>query len=347
MAKSAADENTHAVPVPGVSLPRLSLVGLRRNLCGSGVSQKLRRLMTAKAGWPFLKPRNWAGTLLDMPNSVKGSLASIRDAMVSNRMTQKLIRAGSRSGFIPQRIYSRLPPIGAHTVTSPSGHSLTYVADKSDMMARSVVWGDLKVWEATSLRVFSELSRTSERFLDVGAYSGIYSLIACADGTGEAIAFEPNPAIRPLLERNIRANGWESRITVIPKGASDGPGTARMTIPGDTTAARVDDAGTGPEIELTTIDEVLGGRRADIIKIDVEGLEARVLMGASETLERYKPALIVESLDERSFDEVRAVLTPHGYDRCEHLAPNDAVLTTRYVRMGAYANFLWTVGPCA
>lgn len=213
------------------------------------------------------------------------------------------------------------------------------------MMARGVVWGNLKVWEATSLRVFSELSWKSERFLDVGAYSGIYSLIACADGTGEAIAFEPNPAIRPLLERNIRANGWESRITVVPKGASDSSGTARMTIPEDTTAARVDDAGTGPAIELTTIDEVLGGRRADIIKVDVEGLEARVLAGASETLGRYKPALIVESLNEQSFEEIRAALTPYGYDRCEHLGPNNAVLTTRYVDMDRYANFLWTAEP--
>jgi FkbM family methyltransferase len=178
--------------------------------------------------------------------------------------------------------------------------------------------------------------------LDVGAYSGIYSLIACADGPGEAIAFEPNPAIRPLLECNVRANGWGSRITVIPKGASDVSGTARMTIPGDTTAARVDDAGTGPEIELTTIDEVLGGRRADIIKVDVEGLEARVMAGASETLARYKPALIVESLDEQSYEEVRAVLKPHGYDRCEHLAPHGAVPTARYLHMSAYANFLWT-----
>ena len=117
-----------------------------------------------------------------------------------------------------------------------------------------------------------------------------------------------------------------------------------MTIPEDTTAARVDDEGTGPTIELTTIDEVLGGRRADIIKVDVEGLEARVLAGAHETLARYRPALILESLTEQAFEEIRDVLTPHGYDRCEHLAPNDAVLTTRYVDMGAYANFLWTAG---
>lgn len=277
-----------------------------------------------------------------MRKSLRDVLASIRDASVSNRPTQNLIRSGSRAGFIPRRVYSRLPALGAHTVTSPAGRSFTYIADKADMMARAVVWGNLEVWEATSLRAFSELSRKSERFLDVGAYSGIYSLIACADGDGEVIAFEPNPETRPLLERNIRANRWESRITVVPKGASDRPGTARMAIPADTTAARVDDAGTGPTIELTSIDDVLGGLRADIIKIDVEGLEARVLAGASETLRRYKPALIVESLNERSFEEVRAVLTPHGYNRCEHLAPNGAVLTKRYVDMGAYANFLWT-----
>ena len=268
----------------------------------------------------------------------------IRDALVSNRPTQNLIRSGSRAGVIPQRLYRRLPPLGAHAVTSPAGHSFTYVADKSDMMASGVVWGNLKVWEATSLRVFSDLSRTSERFLDVGAYSGIYSLIACADGPGEAIAFEPNPAIRPLLERNIRANGWDSRITVVPKGASDASGTARMTIPADTTAARVDEEGTGPTIELTTIDEVLGGLRADIIKVDVEGLEARVLIGAHGTLARYKPSLILESLTERGFEEIRDVLKPHGYNRCEHLAPDGPVKTTRFVDMGAYANFLWTAG---
>jgi hypothetical protein len=83
---------------------------------------------------------------------------------------------------------------------------------------------------------------------------------------------------------------------------------------------------------------------ADIIKVDVEGLEARVLAGAHETLARDRPALILESLTEQSFEEIRDVLTPHGYDRCEHFAPNDAVLTTRYVDMGAYANFLWTAG---
>lgn len=277
-----------------------------------------------------------------MQKHFRDSLVAIRDALVSNSPTQHLIRSGSRAGIIPRRVYSRLPPLGAHSVTSPAGHPFTYVADKCDLLSRHVVWGNLKAWEATSLRAFSELCRNSERILDVGAYTGMYSLVACADGPAEVIAFEPNPAIRPLLERNIRANGWENRITVVPKGASDSPGVTKMTIPVDTTSARVDDAGTGPTIELTTIDEVLGGRSADLIKVDVEGLEARVLRGASETLDRYKPTLIVESLSEPSFEEIRAVLTPHGYDHCEHLAPRGVITTTRYVQMRDYYNFLWT-----
>ncbi len=314
----------------------LSGVGAGRNDLFLQQTRPQRRWMTRR--WP----RAWAGTMRSVRKIVRDSLVSIRDALVSNRPAQNIIRSGSRAGFIPRRVYYRLPPLGVHTVTSPAGHSFTYATDKSDMISRGVVWGNLKVWEASSLAVFSDLSRKSERILDVGAYSGVYSLIACADGPGEAIAFEPNPKIRPLLERNIRANGWENRITVVPKGASDAPGSARMTIPDDTTAAKVDDAGTGPTIELTTIDEVLHGRRADVIKVDVEGLEAQVLAGASETLGRYKPALIVEALTERSFEEVRAVLTPHGYDRCQHLAPNGAILTERFVHMARYANFLWT-----
>ena len=284
------------------------------------------------------------GIVCRVRRRVRDSLVTVRDTLVSNRPTQILIRSATRVGLIAPRIYRRLPALGAHSVTSPAGNSFTYIADEADLLSRHVVWGNLKAWEATSLRAFSELCHNSERILDVGAYSGMYSLVACADGAGEVIAFEPNPGTRPLLERNIRANGWEGRVTVVPKGVSDSPGAARMTIPVDTTSARVDDAGTGPTIELTTIDEVLGGLWVDVIKLDVEGLEARVLTGASATLGRCRPALIVESLDERSFEEVRAVLTPHGYNRCAHLAPDGAVPATKYVHLRDSYNFLWIAG---
>ena len=51
--------------------------------------------------------------------------------------------------------------------------------------------------------------------------------------------------------------------------------------------------------QVTTIDELLHGRKVDIIKVDVEGFEARVLEGARDTLARYRPTLILECLSAR------------------------------------------------
>ncbi|MDP4013851.1 MAG: FkbM family methyltransferase [Candidatus Nanopelagicales bacterium] len=269
------------------------------------------------------------------------TLKSIRNKIVDNRPAQAALRKASRARVIPPRVYEKIPPLGSHPVITPEGNTIAYVADLSDMMARQVVWGNLQVWEATSLQIFSKLARSSVRFLDVGAYTGIYSLIACADGPGEAIAFEPNPAVRPLLARNIRANNFDHRVTVIPKAASDTPGTATMTIPFDTTAARLDASGTGPCVEVTTVDDVLAGRRVDIMKIDVERLEPQVLKGAANSLSQYHPALIIECLDQESFVAVDELVRGFGYDNCQHLGQRGVASTTSFVEEPAFANFLW------
>jgi len=269
-------------------------------------------------------------------------LKAFHNVLLSNRPVQNLIRSAARAGALSPNIYAKLPPLGPHPVSSPAGREFVYWADEKDMMARGVVWENLRVWEASSLKAFSELVKDAERFVDVGAYTGIYSLVACADGDADVIAVEPNPAIRPLLERNIRANGWQERITVIPMAASNAPGVAHMTIPSDTTAAHLNEMGTGPAIRLTTIDELLDGRKVDIMKVDVEGFEPRVLEGARNTLARYQPSLIVESLSAEAFEDIRSILGPLGYSSCQHLHPDGPVMTSSYVHMPRYASFLWT-----
>lgn len=270
------------------------------------------------------------------------TLKLARDLVVANRPTQAAIRRAARRGLIPPSIYMRIPPIGAHPVTSPAGNVFTYMSHADDMLARGVVWDNLSGWESTSLRVFSTLVRRAGRTLDVGAYSGIYSLLACVDGDGEAIAFEPNPSTRPFLEANVAANGLADRITVVGKGLSDIPGTTRMAIPEDTTAARIDDRGTGPPVELTTLDNILQGQKVDVIKVDVEGLEPRVLAGGRHSIETHRPALIIECLTDHTFEEVQAFLRPLGYRWCHHLGLGAPQETTRRVDMPRFANYLWT-----
>jgi FkbM family methyltransferase len=269
-------------------------------------------------------------------------LKAIRNKCLDNNRIQGLVREASRSRIIPKCVYTRLPPLGCHPVNSPAGNRFSYFADIHDMLARHVVWENLRKWEVTSLRVLSELARTAELFLDVGAYWGVYSLVACADGPSEVIAFEPNPNILPILLENIQVNGWQNRITVIPKGASVSAGIAHLTVPFDTTATRIDEEGTGPLIELTSIDEILIGRKVDIIKIDVEGHESEVCKGARQSLEKYHPALIIESLAKQSFVELVAILEPLGYVHCQHLGQAGPQLTKDFIDAPTYANFLWT-----
>jgi hypothetical protein len=100
--------------------------------------------------------------------------------------------------------------------------------------------------------------------------------------------------------------------------------------------------GTGPLIELASIDQILLGRKVDVIKIDVEGHELEVLRGARQSLEAHHPALIIESLAKESFAELVGILGPLGYARCQHLGQTGPQLTKGFIDAPTYANFLWT-----
>ena len=46
-------------------------------------------------------------------------------------------------------------------------------------------------------------------------------------------------------------------------------------------------------IETISIDELLGGKRASYIKMDIEGAELQALLGAEQTIRKYKPKLAI------------------------------------------------------
>ena len=274
-------------------------------------------------------------------SGVAKMLRELRNAVISNAPTQGIIVRGARSGIIPKAITRYLPPIGTHTMTSPAGKTFSYVATAKDQLARSIVWDDLRSWETSSLKAWSELVCAADLVLDVGAYTGIYSLIACADGPTNVIAFEPNPQSAVMLRDNVLANGLGDRIEVFECGASNEPGKCAMEIPHDTTAARIDRNGSGPIVNLVTIDQVVSGRAVQAMKIDVEGLEIAVCQGAADTIRRSHPSLIIEILNERHFGQIAEFFSGFGYTDCVHLGHDGVAPANHYVDSPNYANFLW------
>ncbi|MCK8782928.1 FkbM family methyltransferase [Roseomonas sp. NAR14] len=164
-------------------------------------------------------------------------------------------------------------------------------------------------------------------FVDVGANVGNHALFAAGVCGARVLAFEPSAALAAHCRENLAENGLAGRAEVLRNGVGDRAGQARLVHgpAGNAGMTRLDDMiETGAEagadaaaetVGVVRLDEVLAERGLvpDVIKVDVEGMEAAVLRGAEETLRRHSPTLYVEAADTAAFARVEAVLRPLGY----------------------------------
>lgn len=151
--------------------------------------------------------------------------------------------------------------------------------------------------------------------IDVGAYTGLYSLVAAKFGA-KAYAIEPNGDVFKRLNENIELN--KANIVTINKAASDSPGVCSMQLSRSTKLTSGGKLISGSGINVITIDSLcIDDARA--IKIDVEGHECEVLTGAKMTIEKCSPVIITEALTESAYREQRDILSPMGYSsrRCD------------------------------
>lgn len=257
---------------------------------------------------------------------MKSAMVRCRNAVFQRvPNVQRSFRWLSSHGLIGRWVWSRVQPVGLQWVPCPGGGGFLYDAAAGDVMARSFIWTEFRDWESTTVPLFCEFARRSTGFLDVGAFTGVYSLLACAVNPSiRVVAVEPNPYVLPNLQRNIDVNRFGERCTPIACALSDAPGTAILTIPLDTTAATLGDTVTGDrvEVELRAGDVVLEGTPIDLLKIDAERHELKVLRGLKRTLEDAGPAVFVECLDGDAFVEVRSFLERTGYSRFTYVGPD-------------------------
>lgn len=145
-------------------------------------------------------------------------------------------------------------------------------------------------------------------FLDAGANEGIYTVFAArrlgAEGT--VWAFEPSRREVSRLQRNLDLNQLNARIFSL--ALADHNGQAELNMAGyghegqNTLGKFVHEIEEGGKevIQVARLDEIVNQNplpRLDVIKIDVEGAELRLLQGAALTLRRYRPLVLFEALD--------------------------------------------------
>jgi FkbM family methyltransferase len=189
---------------------------------------------------------------------------------------------------------------------------------------------------------FRALLEPGSVLFDIGANFGYYSvtLATALAGRCRVHAFEPNPTTYQRLLQHIEWNGLKDVITAHRLALSDVMGSATLIERSDNSgASRIGSDAEGIAVEVTTLDAFCDAQRVDridAVKIDVEGLETRVLAGGRSALGRFKPAIVIEywttglARAGSTVDEVTAMLTGLGYelfkpnrDRLVPVSPSD------------------------
>jgi FkbM family methyltransferase len=118
---------------------------------------------------------------------------------------------------------------------------------------------------------------------------------------GRVLAVEPSPVV---FEELIRST-WAARVAALNLAASSEPGWAQLSVPVDLRGNTQDQLATLEQrdhrltrvvpVRRVRLDDLIGADRpVSLIKIDVEGHESDVLLGATETLDRHRPSLVIE-----------------------------------------------------
>jgi FkbM family methyltransferase len=151
--------------------------------------------------------------------------------------------------------------------------------------------------------------------IDIGASLGEWTLpFAAAVGRlGRVLAIEPAPKSAAALAKTLAANAL-AQAELVCCALGDADGMVDFAVPlvtstrSDTGTARIGPATTGCEtlrVALRRLDSLVAERgidRIDLIKIDVEGHERRVLEGGAASLARFRPVLVLETGHEAEGD---------------------------------------------
>ncbi|OGT98222.1 MAG: hypothetical protein A2X80_06620 [Geobacteraceae bacterium GWB2_52_12] len=155
------------------------------------------------------------------------------------------------------------------------------------------------------VKVFQDLCSEYEQpfIIDVGAHVGTFALAVSLQPNLCGCAFEPLASVCEVLRENIALNDLENRWSVFQKALSNYPGRRVLKVPrqdkqsglaciGQTNYAEYKEE----YVDVARLDDVIGSAAipsVDIISLDTGGSELFVLIGAAETINKYKPDLLI------------------------------------------------------
>jgi FkbM family methyltransferase len=186
--------------------------------------------------------------------------------------------------------------------------------------------------------IFTILNQINECYIviDIGTNIGIVALnMAKKVGKkGFVLGFEPNKLTYARCMENVQLNAFEN-IKILNNALGNKSETMFLSEPDINNSGRnfLTTNHNSNIVNVMTLDEVLQDRlfeKIDFIKIDVEGFEYNVLLGAINSIKRFKPILFIELITSNlerngsSALEIISLLFDLGYN-IKNVVNNDII----------------------
>jgi FkbM family methyltransferase len=181
--------------------------------------------------------------------------------------------------------------------------------------------------QRAELAAFLQEAGAPGLLFDVGAHSGVFSLLYCrAHAAARAVSFEPSRLLAARLDANRRLNALGGRLSIVPAAVGAASGAIEMFESGGNGwvqvrpfAGTTQDAWTRVALDATTLDrEAQRWGVPSVIKIDVEGYEHEVLLGSTSLLAGARPVIFLELhlnyLEERGIDATGIIRLLERFD---------------------------------
>jgi len=203
---------------------------------------------------------------------------------------------------LPHKVFRHLHKTGPFDIVLPEGRGRLRLMSWGNRVENELFWRGWIGHEPEVMRWWARLAQDSQTILDVGANTGTFAFIGKAlNPTATVHAFEPLARIAERLHENMRVSGLE--ISIQQKAVADQPGELPIHDPG---GANVYSASLDPNflsgdkesylVPVTTIDAHCAehGLEPALVKIDVEGIEGRLILGAREMLSQGRAVMLCE-----------------------------------------------------
>ncbi|MGC4022145.1 MAG: FkbM family methyltransferase [Cyclobacteriaceae bacterium] len=214
------------------------------------------------------------------------------------RILASLTRGKSTSHFFSKLIPNHYQyPLSSFRNVEVRGVKLT--VDIGDYIGHCIYFGFTGTEWKSYEKLFS-LCQPSFHVLDIGANIGYTSLVmSTLVGNGAVVGFEPDPFSYQQLLQNYKKNP-EIKVKCLNVGLGEKSSSAfleeRLVTCRGANRIAVGDT-KGIEIKLETLDTIfteLNFKTLELIKIDVEGYELKILKGGKSILSQFKPTLFIE-----------------------------------------------------